>query len=261
MSHCGAACTRLDRPDADPARQSERVSKMVRRGAARGRGVRAPRSLAIGLYFAWFVAPADYQQGETVRIMFLHVPGGMAGVVLLRPDGRLGARHAGLAPPAGRCLAEGGRADRGRLHPDLPRHRRAVGQADVGRLLGLGRAPDLGARAVPDVLRRAGAVARHRGSRPGRARRRDPDARRRGQPADHQVLGRLVEHPAPAGLGVPARRTDDPPVDALAAARDGAAFTRSASRCTSPACARKSCAGACARSRCSRPSASTAQAA
>jgi len=27
-----------------------------------------------GLYMAWFVAPADYQQGETVRIMFLHVP-------------------------------------------------------------------------------------------------------------------------------------------------------------------------------------------
>jgi heme exporter protein C len=31
-------------------------------------------SLLVGLYMAWFVAPADYQQGETVRIMFLHVP-------------------------------------------------------------------------------------------------------------------------------------------------------------------------------------------
>ncbi len=30
--------------------------------------------LAIGLYMAFFVAPADYQQGETVRIMFIHVP-------------------------------------------------------------------------------------------------------------------------------------------------------------------------------------------
>ncbi len=27
-----------------------------------------------GLYLAWFVAPPDYQQGETVRIMYLHVP-------------------------------------------------------------------------------------------------------------------------------------------------------------------------------------------
>jgi heme exporter protein C len=30
--------------------------------------------LAVGLYLAFFVAPADYQQGETVRIMYIHVP-------------------------------------------------------------------------------------------------------------------------------------------------------------------------------------------
>lgn len=30
--------------------------------------------LAVGLYMAFFVAPPDYQQGETVRIMFVHVP-------------------------------------------------------------------------------------------------------------------------------------------------------------------------------------------
>ena len=38
--------------------------------------------LAVGLYLAFFVAPADYQQGETVRIMYVHVPSawlGMAG--------------------------------------------------------------------------------------------------------------------------------------------------------------------------------------
>src|SRR3982751_2034886 len=29
--------------------------------------------VAVGLYMGWS-APADYQQGETVRIMFLHVP-------------------------------------------------------------------------------------------------------------------------------------------------------------------------------------------
>ena len=29
---------------------------------------------AIGLYFGLFVAPADYQQGETVRIIYIHVP-------------------------------------------------------------------------------------------------------------------------------------------------------------------------------------------
>ena len=31
-------------------------------------------AFAIGLYLAWFVAPDDYQQGATVKIMFLHVP-------------------------------------------------------------------------------------------------------------------------------------------------------------------------------------------
>lgn len=31
-------------------------------------------SAAIGLYFALFNSPADYQQGETVRIMYVHVP-------------------------------------------------------------------------------------------------------------------------------------------------------------------------------------------
>ncbi|MEH6497632.1 MAG: heme ABC transporter permease [Pseudomonas marincola] len=30
--------------------------------------------LVAGLYFGLFVAPPDYQQGETVRIMFVHVP-------------------------------------------------------------------------------------------------------------------------------------------------------------------------------------------
>jgi heme exporter protein C len=30
--------------------------------------------LAVGLYFALFDSPPDYQQGETVRIMYIHVP-------------------------------------------------------------------------------------------------------------------------------------------------------------------------------------------
>jgi heme exporter protein C len=29
---------------------------------------------ALGLYLAFFASPADYQQGETVRIMYIHVP-------------------------------------------------------------------------------------------------------------------------------------------------------------------------------------------
>src|SRR6516165_10935583 len=30
--------------------------------------------LAVGFYLALFVAPADYQQGDAVRIMYVHVP-------------------------------------------------------------------------------------------------------------------------------------------------------------------------------------------
>ncbi len=34
----------------------------------------AAACLAVGVYLAFFVAPADYQQGDSVRIMFIHVP-------------------------------------------------------------------------------------------------------------------------------------------------------------------------------------------
>ncbi len=53
---------------------------------------------AIGLYGAFFVAPADYQQGETVRIMFIHVPAAwlstfIYGVMTLSALGTLVWRH------------------------------------------------------------------------------------------------------------------------------------------------------------------------
>ena len=44
-------------------------------------------AFAAGLYAAFFVAPEDYQQGATVRIMFIHVPGawlGMLGWAIMR---------------------------------------------------------------------------------------------------------------------------------------------------------------------------------
>src|SRR6202040_4200705 len=39
-------------------------------------------STGVGLYLAWFVAPPDYQQGETVRIMYLHVPAAWLAMVI-----------------------------------------------------------------------------------------------------------------------------------------------------------------------------------
>ena len=37
-------------------------------------GWSAAAVIAVGLYFALVAAPPDYQQGETVRIMYVHVP-------------------------------------------------------------------------------------------------------------------------------------------------------------------------------------------
>jgi heme exporter protein C len=37
-------------------------------------GVATALTLAVGLFWSLVVAPPDYQQGETVRIMFIHVP-------------------------------------------------------------------------------------------------------------------------------------------------------------------------------------------
>jgi heme exporter protein C len=70
----------------------------------------------IGLYEAFFVAPPDYQQGETVRIMFVHVPSAwlsMAGYALLAVLGAsllvwrhpLAALMARAAAPIGACFA------------------------------------------------------------------------------------------------------------------------------------------------------------
>ena len=147
----------------------------------------------VGLWLS-FAAPPDYQQGETVKIMYLHVPAAwMATFVYARDDGGR-ARHAGLAPSARRRGAEGRGAARRGIHFHLPRHRVAVGQADVGNLLGLGRAPDFGAGAVHSLSRPHRALARDRRSGPRRPSGGDPDAGRRRRPADHQILRRLVEH-------------------------------------------------------------------
>ena len=65
--------------------------------------------LGIGLYLAFFVAPPDYQQGETVKIMFIHVPSAwlaMFGYMLIAVAalGTLIWRHP-LADVAGKAAA------------------------------------------------------------------------------------------------------------------------------------------------------------
>jgi heme exporter protein C len=58
----------------------------------------AALALVAGLYLAWFLAPPDYQQGDTVRIMFLHVPAAWLalffyGVMAVSALGTLVWRH------------------------------------------------------------------------------------------------------------------------------------------------------------------------
>ena len=72
-------------------------------------------SPAAGLYLAFFVAPEDYQQGHTVKIMFIHVPFAwiaMMGymVIAVASVGSLIWRHpmadvaAKTAAPIGACF-------------------------------------------------------------------------------------------------------------------------------------------------------------
>ncbi|MBB3065444.1 heme ABC transporter permease [Limibacillus halophilus] len=72
-------------------------------------------TLALGLYLSLFVAPPDYQQGETVRIMFVHVPSAwmalfiylvvavssFVGLVWRHPLAHLAAK---AASPIGACF-------------------------------------------------------------------------------------------------------------------------------------------------------------
>ncbi|BCP55732.1 heme exporter protein C [Kaistia sp. 32K] len=70
--------------------------------------------LGTGLYLALFVAPADYQQGETVKIMFIHVPAAWLsmfgyGMMAVSALGTLVWRHP-LADVAARAIAPIGAA-------------------------------------------------------------------------------------------------------------------------------------------------------
>ena len=97
---------------------------------------------------------------------------------------------------------EGGGTDRRHVLLPGPRHRIAVGQADVGRLVGMGCAPHLDVRAVPALSRLHRGVAGDRGSASRRGHRAHRRHRRLHQRADRQILGRLVEFAAPAGQRV-----------------------------------------------------------
>jgi len=71
-------------------------------------------AFAAGLYLVWFRAPDDYQQGATVKIMFIHVPNawlamGCWTVMSIASIGTLVWRHP-LADVAAKCAAPIGAA-------------------------------------------------------------------------------------------------------------------------------------------------------
>ena len=184
-------------------------------------GCSAAIVLAVGLYLALVAAPPDYQQGEAVRIMYVHVPAAwmalavylfvaVASAVALvwrHPLAEIAAR---AAAPIGAaftfvCLASGslwGRPMWGAWW---------VWDARLTSVLVLFFLY-LGYIALVNAFDEPGRGAQGGlGAGAGRGR----------QPADHQILGRLVEHLAPAGERHAARRPTDRPLDAGSAAGDG----------------------------------------
>jgi hypothetical protein len=119
----------------------------------------------VGLYLS-FTTEGDYQQGETVRIMYIHVPAAwlsMMGytIMSLSAIGTLVWRHP-LADVSAKAAAPLGAAFT-LIALVTGSH---VGQADVGHVVGLGCAADLGLHPVPDVSRPDRAQPRHGRSRP-----------------------------------------------------------------------------------------------
>ena len=158
--------------------------------------------LLIGLYQS-ATAPDDYQQGATVKIMFIHVPNAWLsmfvwGVMSVAALGTLVWRHP-LADVAAKAAAPIGAAF-------------TFLALVTGSLWGRpmwGTYWEWDARLTSVLilfLMYLGLIALWRAVEDpvaGRARRGGADAGRRDQPADHQILGRLVEHAASTGVGVP----------------------------------------------------------
>ena len=170
-----------------------------------------------GLWLS-FAAPPDYQQGETVKIMYLHVPAAwmatfVYAVMTAAALGTLVWRHP-LADAAQKAAAPLG-----------------AGFTFICLVTGsLWGKPMWGTYWVWDArltsvlvlfILYLGLIALWRAiDDPGRAAQSggDPDPGWGCRSADHQILRRLVEHLASAGVGVPARRADDRARTAPAAA-------------------------------------------
>ena len=215
----GARCAR------DLAMHAFRQSRPL---PARSPGPATGWLLAIGLALAaagiiggLTLTPPDYLQGETVRILYIHVPAawlGMAGWagIAAASISQLVWRHP-LAAVAGRAIAPAGAT-----FAALCLATGSIwGRPSVGHLVGMGRAADLDADPVVPLPRlhraRCGRARAGRGGRlaasvrPGRG----------DQPADHPLFG-LWWRTLHQGQSITITRLDHRAVDAMAAAADHA---------------------------------------
>ena len=110
-------------------------------------------ALGVGLGWGFFLTPDDYQQGPTVKILFLHVPAALmainAWLMMLVASLIWFVRRHHVSALAARAAAPVGRDDDGDRAPD----RGDLGRADVGDLVGLGPAADLVLHPVPVLSR------------------------------------------------------------------------------------------------------------
>ncbi|VDY40343.1 heme exporter protein C [Salmonella enterica subsp. enterica serovar Daytona] len=117
-------------------------------------------ALATGWVRGFGFAPADYQQGEGYRIMYLHVPAAIWSMGIYAAMAVAAFIRAGLADENGHPCRRGDGAGGGGVLLHRAGHRRGVGQTDVGHLVGVGRASDLGAGAAVSLRRGHRPVAR-----------------------------------------------------------------------------------------------------
>src|SRR5438876_828281 len=129
--------------------------------------------------------------------------GGVDVDVHLRGDGVLGGHRPGVQHAALAHDGERPGADRRAVHLHRAVDRLVLGQADLGHLVGLGRAPHLGADPAVPVLRLHGAAGGDRRPATSGTRRRAARDRRRCERPDHLLLGTVVEHAAPGRVRQP----------------------------------------------------------
>jgi hypothetical protein len=156
--------------------------------------------IAIGVWKGLFVVPPeDHQQDDSARMMFVHVPAMwlslfayafMVGASLIS----IVWRHA-IADVAAKSAAPIGAV----VTAHRPDDRINLGLHDMGHVVGVGGcAPRLRARAVLHLSWLHRDLAGDGNAAESRARRRYPLPCRRGEHADHPLLGRMVCGAPPA---------------------------------------------------------------